>query len=261
VADALTKEGTLAEIKQFTRDTRNRPYVPGSSLKGALRTAILIKLIAGGQKRPLRLNSRTSLEVEPDYLNLLERNTKRPKDEVNSVMRGVSVSDSLPINNRDIMLARKVDVSLAGRENPINVIRESVKPNVKIQFKLTLDTSVKSFIDAAFIRQAVAEYGEYYRKVYYSRFKLPAYAQPETFDQCLVLGGGAGYFSKNIVYPMLGYPEGLNFVASYMEGKFQSHHHDEDTGLGISPHMLKYTLYQTRRWHMGVCAFKMEETP
>jgi CRISPR-associated protein Csm5 len=241
-----------------------------------------MKLIADGDKRLLDSNQRrlmrqianednrnlnsydwkkikTNREVEAPYINTLSLNTKKPADETNSIMRGVSVSDSLPIDNGEIMLARKWDASTVGNIRGINVIRETVKPGVDIRFKLTLDTSVKSVIDAEFLRQAADEYGMYYRNNYYANFKPPAPAQTETFDHCLVLGGGSGYFGKNLAYPMLGYHEGLRFTARLMEKSFRKHYHDEDIDLGISPHMMKYTKYKTRYWHMGVCAIRIEE--
>jgi CRISPR-associated protein Csm5 len=258
-ADALVEGKTLAEIWQFMRDSRNRPYVPGSSLKGALRTALLMKLIAEGRKTQLDERGRTQFNVEPIYLNILRLNQKKPGDEVNSIMRGISVSDSEPISVKDIILARKDDISVSGLKSSINTIREAIRPGVDIRFKLTLDTSVKGGVDAEVIREAVSAYGTYYRQNYLTRFRLPDNAQSERFENCLVLGGGSGYFGKNIVYPMLGFNAGLKFTGKLMSNKFKKHFHDRDVERGISPHTLKHTTYNKRSWHFGVCGFELEE--
>ena len=261
-ADALVPGKTLAEIWQFTRDVRHDPYVPGSSLKGALRTAILMKMISQGEKIHLDPDSRrgSRQDIEPAYLNSLGFKNARKTDETNSVMRGVSVSDSLPISQNDIILARKDDISVGGLKNSINTIREAVRPGVAISFRLTLDSSVKSAVNADFIRDAVAEYGEYYFKTYASSFRLPDNAKKdERFTDCIVLGGGGGYFGKNIVYPMLGKEAGLEYVTNIMKNKFRNHRHEDDVEKGISPHCLKHTTYNGLSYHFGVCGFSMEQ--
>lgn len=44
--EALDAEHTLKDIHRFMRDAQGNAYIPGSSLKGALRTALLYQMIA-----------------------------------------------------------------------------------------------------------------------------------------------------------------------------------------------------------------------
>ncbi|HOL84275.1 MAG TPA: type III-A CRISPR-associated RAMP protein Csm5 [Thermoclostridium caenicola] len=254
VGDALVENRSLMEIQEFVHDAQNRPYVPGSSLKGALRTALLIKMILQDQDKPtvtsIRRHDADSIETR--YLHTLGL-TQKTRNAVNSVMRGIMISDSLPIDRSDMVLARKDDLSVSGVRKSINMIRESVKPGVKLHFKLTLDTSVLKAIDIDDIRDAISQFGRFYRETYIPMFRLPQNAVQEDFSDCLVLGGGSGYFAKNIIYPLCGKQEGLRLVSEFMTQTFRNHKHHEDVKLGASPHRLKHTNYHGHSYHFGVC--------
>lgn len=237
-------EGTesLNGIQCFMRDNGNNPYVPGSSLKGALRTAILLKM---SQDNPLSKPDLFRIrDIEQHYFHT-------------SIMRGLSISDSEKIANDEITVVGKRDLSVKGGINKINVVRECVKPNVKIRFSLTLDKAILKGIDLDFIKKSVEEFGKYYKKVYDSKFKKPDNNENQNFENSLVLGGGSGYFSKNIVYPLLGEQEGLKHVSNLMQRNFSRHKHNLDVPLGISPRMLKYTVYNGRSYHLGVCKLEI----
>ncbi len=276
-ADALTPEHSLKEIKLFMRDSAQRPYIPGSSLKGALRTAILAKMLLddsgkrdrnaglflsairdGRQPGDRNYAKKATEQVEEYYLHTLGLNKNKPKDAVNSVMRGVSVSDSLPVRDKDAMiLCGKRDLSVAGLVKPINVVRECLRPGVKVFFDLCLDSSIPSGIDLNYIKEAIRDFGSYYAGSFDSRFKKPAGAAAEKFQNALILGGGAGFFSKTFAYELLGRAEGLKFVSNYMKNSFRLHKHEKDLETGISPHRLKYTVYRNQSWHFGVCGVEI----
>jgi CRISPR-associated protein Csm5 len=275
-ADALTPEHSLKGIKLFMRDSSRQPYIPGSSLKGALRTAILVKMLLddNGQRernagsflsaiRGLQTGSRNyakqaTEQAEENYINTLGLNRLRPADAVNSIMRGISVSDSLPVRDKDAMiLCGKRDLSVSGLVKPLNVVRECLKPGVKVFFDLSLDSSIPSGIDLNYIKEAVRAFGTYYAGNFDRRFKKPADAVAENYRDALILGGGAGFFSKTFVYELLGKTEGLKFVSNYMKGQFPRHKHEKDLETGISPHRLKYTVYRNQSWHFGICGVEI----
>lgn len=253
-ADAVMKGKALSEVHEFIHDVKYRPYVPGSSLKGCLRTVLLYKMI---HEKPIVFTGQDKADnVEAIYLNTLRLNPKQ-QDEVNSIMRGISISDSMPIDRENMILARKDDISKAGNRKPINLIRECVKPGVEIVFKLTLDKSVLKTIDVEFIREAVAEYGIYYTKTYSESFRMPQNAVYESFENCIVLGGGSGYYGKNIIYPLMGKEKAVRYVSKFMSKKFPRHKHENDIRQGISPHRLKHTTYDRLSYHFGVCEVKI----
>lgn len=275
-ADALTPEHSLKGIKLFMRDSSHLPYIPGSSLKGALRTAILAKMllddngrrernaglflsaIHGRQAGGRNYAKQATEQVEENYINTLGLNRKRLADAVNSIMRGVSVSDSLPVRDKDAMiLCGKRDLSVAGVVKPLNVVRECLKPGVKVFFDLSLDSSIPSGIDLNYIKEAIRDFGSYYAGNFDRRFRKPADAAAEKYQDALILGGGAGFFSKTFAYELLGKAEGLKFVSNYMKGQFPRHKHEKDLETGISPHRLKYTVYRNQSWHFGICGVEI----
>jgi CRISPR-associated protein Csm5 len=273
-ADALPPEHSLKGIKLFMRNACQQPYIPGSSLKGALRTALLVKMLhEDGDKRKLnadqfwtatkdrpgdRNNAKRAVEqIEENYINTLGLN-RRNGDAVNSLMRGISVSDSQPIRDIDAMiLCVKNDLSITGNIKPLNVVRECLRPGVKVSFDLCLDSSILKKIDIDYIQSAIRDFGAYYAENFDSKFKKPVGAVAEKFQDTLILGGGAGFFSKTIVYALLGQTRGLKFVSDYMQNQFRQHKHEMDLETGISPHRLKHTAYRRQSYHYGVCGVEI----
>lgn len=50
---SISKKGQAGEVFDHIKDVENRPYLPGSSLKGALRSAVLRSLAADDNRKPL----------------------------------------------------------------------------------------------------------------------------------------------------------------------------------------------------------------
>ena len=99
VGDALDAEHSLKEIHAFQRDAQGRAYIPGSSIKGALRTAWLLQAVLADQSTGHSLAPRRATFPEEDYVNKLRLRTLKDgsiaSDAVNSIFRGIQVSDSL----------------------------------------------------------------------------------------------------------------------------------------------------------------------
>lgn len=268
-SEAIPDNGTLMEIKAFTRDAYNRPYVPGSSLKGALRTIILVKMLRDDQSRPPLPDDMSkkysAAETESRYLNTL-RIKNKVSDALNSVMRGVSISDSAPLGQESMALARKVDRFRDGGENALNVARECARPGTDIRFLLAINPRLCGPVNAEFITSAVSEFGDYYKTVFSDKFTKPSDDIGEAFEDCILLGGGCGYFSKNIVYPGRPWSVALKRVSEVMQAKFRKHNHGKDVTVGISPRAIKYTEYRAgksaplRSYHFGVCHFSIERS-
>lgn len=264
-AEAL-KEGEHPEgIRAFQRDAAGRVYVPGSSVKGALRTAWLLDAVLDDPgphelSHSRRPNDRVPFPEAP-YLNRLSLDGRK-ENTVNDIFRGVQVSDSLPVSDRVMMLAGKTDAMPDGGTHSINLCRECVAPGVPLRFKLTLDTSVlKDRITAQGLLRAINRWDAYYTETYLPAFVPPRDAVPQPPQNFLILGGGAGFFSKSLAYPYLGRERGRKWTAEEMTIKFPNKgkgrdnpHHERDVeSYGISPHTAKYTRYRQRLYPYGVC--------
>lgn len=256
--DALDSYHSLKEINAFSRNQNGQAYIPGSSLKGALRTVLLTEMIL---KEPLHKSLSSDYREdfpEGDYLNTLalrkDRNGNIMNDAVNSIMRGILISDSAPIPDTCLMLTAKTDSDIDGNTHQINLCRECVSPGTRIHFKLTLDNSVlKGKITAASIQKSIQTVIKSYLNTWMSFFDVPYKGADISFDNCIFLGGGTGFFSKTLVYPYLGENAGLDYAVDLMNNKFRAHKHLKDKELGISPRTMKFGLYNGFLYPMGLC--------
>lgn len=255
--DALDENHSLKEINAFVRDAEGRAYIPGSSLKGALRTVLLTDMVLR-DKKPHRSGEMRDKGFEGKYLNTLtlkkDRDGNIVNDAVNSIMRGIMISDSLPIPDSAIMLGGKIDADVRGETHSINLCRECVKPGTKICFRLTLDRSVlKDRLDKEHILNAIRSFDGMYKDIWLSRFAPPYDAANIYCEDYILLGGGAGYISKTLTYPYLGKDAGLNEVPTILGKAFPKHHHERDIDMRISPRMDKYARYGGELYPYGVC--------
>lgn len=259
---ALDARHSLTDIQSFIRDPAGRVYVPGSSIKGALRTVWLYWMMhkEGIEHMDLVKDHREKYGVIPEkqYLHSLHLNRRRPDDMVNSLFRGIQVSDSMPVSDDSMVLADKWDSQTSGSIKKVPVCRESIRPGTQIVLKLTLDQSIlQGRITKESLIQAIQAFDSYYSETYTSKFSQPKEQADIRCETYLLLGGGAGFFSKSLVYPYLGQERGLRKAAEIMQGSFRYHHHERDEVLGISPHTLKYTKYQGKYYPMGVCGVEI----
>ena len=269
----FSRNRSKRDLSAFMRDAEGRPYVPGSSLKGALRTVLLVKMLLDGQFQydinagnPKTAKERLETAAERAEKRLLHKlnRTKYSNDMLNSIMSGFSVSDSLPFGNDEIIPAMKIDVSTGGEEVPIPTMRECARPGTELCFSLTISEETERFIGVSYLKKAIDEFGDYYSECYLSKYPQEF---AENMDGCIFLGGGSGYYAKNIIYPMFADDrrKALEAVASFMEEQFkkqnhkQNHKHNKDIKLGVSPRMLKCTYVGGRLRQLGLCRVEIEE--
>lgn len=274
--DAFGATGNIVAFRRFVRDPYGKPYIPGSSLKGALRTAVLAKLLradtAYAAKTARALEGHvdkgfwkdTAKQMEEYNLHTLRfakpgRDPDR-RDAVNSLMRGIQVSDSAPLDNTCLVLAGKEDLSTAGKVKPLNLCRESLKPGTRAVFSLTLDNSVLrgSGIDKAFLLAALGEFAAVQKKQY-AKFALPGGTENAPCAGAEVfLGGGAGFLSKTLLYALAPEDKALRITAAWMHKSFNRHYHNKDVALGVSPSKLKLTKFAGRYYPFGRCEVSFE---
>lgn len=255
------------DLYLFQRNA-NGAYVPGSSVKGALRTVWLMNRVLE-DKRPHTLPPANSAKIafpEQDYVNLLslrkDENGAIADDIANSIFRGISVSDSLPISDNDLFIGGKHDVYPSGEEKKkqVPMYRECVSPKgVSLHFKLTLDQSIlKGRITKESLLEDIKSFDHYYKKTYEDKFKRPQNANAITAESApggmLILGGGAGFFSKSLAYPYLDEEQGLDWVSQRLDKLFgENGNHGKGKEKEISPHMMKYTSYNGQLYPYGYC--------
>lgn len=260
-------------ILEFVKDAYGLPYVPGSSLKGALRTALLGARILDNPKKYADLqqevlkapNILKNRKPDKKYLvsqgkkaevvafHTLKNAPKKIEDAKNDELKGIHISDSLPLPLESLILCQKIDMGLGGKKSSLNILRECLKPKTVVEFELTIDTSVCK-ITKEEIEQALQKTYDFYREVYVKKF-LKQQAEEKGN---LYLGGGCGFGTKTITYELLPKEQGAKVIAKLMENKFPKHAHRADAQKGVSPHMLKCTNYNGSLCEMGKCHIQIK---
>ena len=248
-ADALDENHSLKEIQAFIRRADGRAYIPGSSLKGCLRTVLLTNMLLRDSNKAEPINIK---QLESKYLHTLQI-TNKQSDMVNSIMRGISISDSELIDEKSMILASKIDSLPDGFENRINVVRQCVAPETKITFHLTLDQNILSRANILTeLREAIRAFDAFYIQEYNSYFAIKKEFEDLFRDDFIVLGGGSGFFAKNLIYPLYA-PNHAKAVKTVSQSMQQKHKHEKDIGYGISPRTFKITEFDRFAYPIGLC--------
>ena len=243
------EDRSALQILEFVRDPYWNPYIPGSSIKGMLRTALIISHITNNNDLYKNIDPKKAWVIEDIALN-----DKRGL--TNDNLKGLRVSDSEPLNNDVLTLVPAVELHIDGKESTLPVLRESIMPNTKIKFSITIDTSIckitkENILDAilTFSNQWNINFGNEFLK-----------SVDVLHDNHIILGGGGGFLSKTVVYSILGKIQALNYVSKmFMNNKaLRDHKHDHDIELGLSPHILKCTYYNNKIYKMGQCSINFE---
>lgn len=254
------------EVWPFVKDAQGFAYIPGSSLKGVFRTAL-----AAHQLKSLSLYDATRTnanQLESDAFCVLEhtdaanRYRGKSSDKVNDFMRGIQVSDSIPIPLDRLTLCQKIDKSKTGVLNPINFYRECLMPNTTVQFTLTLEKPIlkKAGITLDELMQAVTKFSRHHQEQFINHFP----SHHTDAKECaatgveLFLGGGVGFASKTLPYALMSHDEAVSFTIATLSESFKGHRHNQDDKLGVSPRMVKVTRYQGLLYHMGRCELTIQ---
>lgn len=263
------------QIMECIKNPYGEPYIPGSSLKGMLRTILLGESIIRNKKqyeaekenivrevfskkdskRTTFLKSNIS-EVENICYHTRQLPDTRRSDAVNDYFQGIIISDSYPLKREDLVLCQQIELHRDGRENCLPLLRECIKPGTEIMFDVTIDTSICPVNE-----QRLMEAIKAFMTVYFQCFGKMFPGLDKLYVNQVFLGGGCGFLSKTCVYPMFGYKDGVKVTKEiFFKTKVpRSHKHEMDDRYGVSPHILKCTRYQGKLLRMGLCSLKIKE--
>lgn len=211
----------FSDIHLFMTDPlTKKPYIPGSSLKGALRTIIMRDFIEG-KKVPELKESVKKLKELSSPLSELMRYVKvsdsnlLPKD----CLKIYSKFDEVALKGRIKELTREIkgkngDISTVNENNPHEIEslkRVCLKPNTKITFDVTFNLKEIKAINPNFsvenLQQKIENHYSKYSANYLVNFKNKTAVDK---NNIIYLGGGAGFLSKTFWVHFLGGKEGGN---------------------------------------------------
>ncbi len=268
------------DIVTFARNGLGERYIPGSSLKGAFRTAILAYVLLNIDRtkcyNKLEHATRNAVDETMDdvekYLGIrIDKDGKY--DMVNSRFKGLTVSDAKLIDET-AAIVQKWDLSLTKSQSEkkpkyLPIYREAIVPATKAVFTIGIDGSERGMGEigvktagnllhalSVFRDLQYKTYKEAIDKVYKGSVDHSVFRYLDELNEAnLVLGGGTGYISKTLIYPIAGSREkGKSIARKILSEQFDRPGRKYDDI--ISPHTLKLT--KSNDMHMmGLCNIKV----
>jgi len=266
----------LNDVNRFIRNGMGLPYIPGSSIKGALRTIIIATEIMRNKHEYSNYLKEIMKNIEPKVrkkeLSYIIKNieSKALKNNKNiKRLQGLSISDTRNIDNNDLILLQKVDLTLTRKKedrHKLPIYREYIKPNTILQFSIGIDTvllreiNIKNFDDLIrrineFSNLLIGKNG-IFRVFNKLNEYLPSKAN-ELDANLLFLGGGSGFHTKTLIGALAQDDREILEITKKILHKSNkngilSHRGDNI----ISPRTLKLANYKSRDQIVGLCNLK-----
>ena len=189
--DNDSKLGAINEVVKFMRDPFGTPYIPGSSLKGAIRTILMNTNPDWNNKKVVDTRGKRPKENK----NMISWGAKKGK-EFNDLFNAIRVSDSKPFSNESLILVQKWDCSAKSlKVKPLPLYREAIAPLTKVEFTITTTTAEA----ATLIEKLEDKALEFYKG--YKNFFLKDFPEDkiqDNIDYPIYLGAGSGAWTKTI---------------------------------------------------------------
>ncbi len=199
---ATARRGAIQyhDVWEFVKDPYGKPYVPGSSVKGMLRTAILLGMLLDDAGYRQLYDNRIERDAKADRKAdasimkrafFKERPSKTDSSIANDIMKYISVSDSEPLSTTDLVFAKKYDRfskndpadhkpaigKLAQFEgNDLDIYRECLRPGTKIPIDAAIDERIEDYLggiilDAQGINAVLQRSFDFYTKCFLRHFE------------------------------------------------------------------------------------------
>jgi CRISPR-associated protein Csm5 len=207
----------------------HRPYIPGSELKGAIRTAVLAKMLNDDVNLLRQLAQNLRPNMTKGQMNalwqgnewLLLRRNQNDRDAHNDLFRGIAISDSepLPTDALRIYAAKRLNMS-----RDVTVFVEAIAPNSETEVTLSVAcpdrwlqaiglTDKAGWLDWAKLAHALYEHSnailDFIAKKFPAREFPQVHAKAQKLkeqnkpDEPLVcLGWGQGFLSITMTEPL-----------------------------------------------------------
>lgn len=279
------RKNSLNDITPQIRGANGEVYIPGSSIKGVIDSAIISHM--------LRRDARFRAAVQQKLKELLYKyrdfqyDKRRFKREFNSILRevnklidcniqvlfknsekrvngilasafrGVSVSDAMPIESIKTEVLKKEDTCIdEDGTHEISVHRECILPNQKFSFTVTLDTAMTKEIGITSVDQVLAILQEDFdstHKLLASKFKK---VSPSIFKALepanAYIGSNTGFIQKTIIMAAFTDDEktGIDIIRAILDMNFEkAKHATKDSSM--APRAMKLVKWNGHYYEMG----------
>ena len=281
----------LNNINAFIKSSNGKPYIPGSSIKGAIRTAIISGEIMNNKNKYnnilKNIISGKNIYNENYIVDNISNNFN-----IKNIFNKISVSDTNDIDIDNLCICKRYDISThleTGHELPIYM--ELLKPRLKFNFLLTLYSSF-----------SINDLSKYFNNFYndnandntlYSNYlslinifkdkaeKNPHYLYFNDMDIIpnIFIGGANGFLTKSVIYSIrkmkndnndiINKSQIIDYVKKYLDKRFTkidkeskkriAQHNHIEIDEKISPRTLRLVKYNGLYIALGMCNIKVEE--
>lgn len=277
----------LNDIHEHIKTATGELYIPGSSIKGMIRSAILFSLIKKSSSNQREYANRLAVDLEK--MERQRRVTKGSGSDSDNfskslfqrldirddrgrtvsakalldVMRGISCSDAHLVEPIDACIVQKLDFSIikAGKETLMPLFREAIPRGAQLSFTLSVDKRITEVLGIMSVEDVLERVEEYFNFTN----NVAAQGFGKQFDSLLsttngancYLGSGVGLLAKSSVYA-LDYDKAVKWMQTMLSLQFRKGGHNKH-GNKISPHVLKGTYYQGKNYLMGLARISIDE--
>lgn len=274
------RKKTLNDISRHIQQPDGSLYVPGSSIKGVFRTAILYSLLQKRQDikvkywrqiqekissnyfKPYRDFNKLISDLENELLHtlrLLDGNI-RSNNAVCSAMRGLQVSDTYASRNMQTAILQKVDGGFDkfGKASPkkLPIFRECMLPEAELFFDVKIEKDVMNTIGINSVDDLLKATHSFFAAVTDLLQQAFGKEYQEAFQGVaagnMFLGGNTGFLSKTLLAMLAPDKDtAKNTIKVLLDKSFKTHKHLLRDKV-IAPRTLKCTNYNGKLMLMGV---------
>ena len=274
------RKNSLNDITPQLRGVNGEVYIPGSSIKGVIDSAIISHMLRNNKgfrsnvQRELsrildiymRKNSRSLFndilksvdKIILEHIHVLTKNDgKQFKGILASAFRGVSVSDAMPIEPIKTEVLKKEDTCVdEDGTHEISVHRECILPNQKFSFTVTLDTAMTKEIGITSVDQVLDILQEDFdatHELLASKFKK---VSPSIFKALepanAYIGSNTGFIQKTIIMAAFTDDEktGIDIIRAILDMNFKKAKHDSKDKI-MAPRAIKLVKWNGNYYEMG----------
>ena len=274
------RKNSLNDITPQIRGANGEVYIPGSSIKGVIDSAIISHMLRNNKafrsnvQRELRKvldvykrkNARSLFkdifkmvnQAIIKHIHVLTNNEGKPlKGILASTFRGISVSDAMPMSAIQTEVLKKEDSCVdEDGTHEISVHRECILPNQKFFFTLTLDTAITKEIGITSVNQVLEILQEDFdatHELLSSKFKK---VSPSIFKALepanAYIGSNTGFVQKTIIMAAFTDKEetGIDIIRAILDVNFQKAKHASKDHF-MAPRAIKLVKWNGHYYEMG----------
>ena len=278
-------KNSLNDIIPQIRGVDGRVYIPGSSIKGVVDSAIISHM--------LRTNSKFRSSVQQQLEDLLykysvnKNDKRRAKREISSILRkvndlitnqisvlvdkngrqfkgilasafrGISVSDAMSNHIIQTEVLKKEDAGVdEDGTHSISVNRECILPNQTLSFTLTLDTVMTKEIGITSIDQVLEILQQDFDATHELLISKFTKVNPSVFKALepanAFIGGNTGFIQKTVIMAAFtdDINKGVEVIRALLDVNFQKAGHDRKDKF-MAPRAIKLVKWNGHYYEMG----------